>query len=215
MAQDLSRLLERDQQLDQEKAEIARSRHQIADEYLVKARLWTTFYDQPQRFEQACEYFDTALEAARTPTALFEYAVFLQNHNCFEPATVLYSEVLTSHRQLAQENPRAYLPDVAMTLNNLAILQADQNQLSAAQASYEEALGIRRQLAQENPRAYLPDVAMTLLNLSIFYLQAVPERQTSTALAREVLAISQEFPGIPRVAAYAATARRVLAAHGD
>ncbi|MGD1861172.1 MAG: tetratricopeptide repeat protein, partial [Leptolyngbyaceae cyanobacterium] len=80
----------------------------------------------------------------------------------------------------AEENPRIYLPDVATTLNNLAVLQSVQNELSTAQASYEEALQIRRTLAEENPRTYLPDVATTLNNLAV--LQPL-QNELSTAQA--------------------------------
>ena len=78
------------------------------------------------------------------------------------------------YRTLAEDNPHAYLPDVAMTLNNLANLQQAQNEYGATQGNYEEALQIYRSIAEDNPYAYLPDVAMTLVNLSIFYLQAAP-----------------------------------------
>jgi tetratricopeptide (TPR) repeat protein len=214
MARDLNRLIERDQQLDKEKADIEDNRTQIASEFLIKARLWATFYDQPNRFEQACEYFEEALRAARTPETVFEYALFLQEHNCFDQAKPLYEEALQIRRSLAEENPHTYLPDVAMTLNNLANLQKDQNDFPRAQENYEEALQIRRALAEENPRTYLPDVAMTLTNFSIFYLKAIPSRENSVAMAMEVLEIYQEFQGIPRLEQYAATAIQVLRANG-
>lgn len=121
MASDLDRLIERDQQLDQEKAAIQSNRVQIANEFLIKARLWTTFYDQPNRFEQACDYFEEALRAARTAEVGFEFALFLQKHNCFDQAKPLYEEALQIRRDLAAENPRTFLPDVAMTLINLSI----------------------------------------------------------------------------------------------
>ena len=214
MAQDLDRLNEREQQLDQAQAEVARGKSQIADEFVIKARLQTIAYDRPDWFEQACHYFETALKAARNLTTLFEYAVFLQKHNCFDLAKPLYQEVLTANRTLAAENPRTYLPDVAMTLNNLAVLQKAQNHFERAQASYEEALAIRRTLADENPRTYLPDVAMTLINVSIFYLQAMPDPEKSITLATEVLKIAQDFQHVPIVMQYAAAAIQVLQANG-
>jgi tetratricopeptide (TPR) repeat protein len=70
---------------------------------------------------------------------------------------------------LAGENAQAYLPDVAMTLNNLAILYSATQRLGEAEAAYDEALRIRRELAGENAQAYLPDVAMTLNNLAFLY----------------------------------------------
>ncbi|MGD1854323.1 MAG: hypothetical protein ACFB2W_08730 [Leptolyngbyaceae cyanobacterium] len=214
MAQDLEQLIERDQQLDQEKAEVANSRDQLANEYLIKARLWATFYDRPNRFEQVCEYFEAALQAAKTSEIGFEYAVFLQKHNCFDQAKLLYEEALQLDRELAQENPRTYLPYVANTLNNLAVLQKAKNEYGAAQTNYEEALQVYRELAQENPRTYLPDVAMTLINLSIFYLESKPSKDKSVSMAREVLTIAQEFPHIPIVNRYSKTAHQVLEANG-
>jgi tetratricopeptide (TPR) repeat protein len=127
MAQELDRLIERGQQLDQEKEAIDKSRVQLGNEYLIKARLRATFYDQANRFENCCTYFEASLRAARTPETVFEFAFFLQEHNCFIQAKPLYAEALAIYRELAVENPRSYLSDVATTLNNLANLQSDQN----------------------------------------------------------------------------------------
>ena len=129
MARDLSQLLAREQQLDREKAEVEQSKIQIANEYLIKASLWATFYDQPNRLEQTCQYFTEALRASRSAAILFEYALFLQNHNKFNQASPLYEEALETYRNLAAENPSTYLPYVAMTLVNLSIfyLQAQPN----------------------------------------------------------------------------------------
>jgi tetratricopeptide (TPR) repeat protein len=167
MAKDLDRLIERGQQLDQEKAAIDKNRVQLGNEFLIKARLRATFYDQANHFEEACAYFEESLRAARTPESLFEYAWFLQEHNDFIRAQPIYTEALTIDRDLAAENPHTYLPDVATTLNNLAILQKDQNDYVSASSNFTEALAIRRDLAAENPRTYLPDVATTLNNLAV------------------------------------------------
>ena len=80
-----------------------------------------------------------------------------------------YQEALSIRRELAKANPEAYLPDVAMTLNNLAILYRDTQRMKAAEEAYQEALSIRRELAKANPEAYLPDVAVTLNNLAVLY----------------------------------------------
>jgi hypothetical protein len=44
-----------------------------------------------------------------------------------------YQEAPTIRRQLAQANPQAYLPDVAMTLNNLGNLYRATQRLSEQQ----------------------------------------------------------------------------------
>ena len=205
MGQDLERLNAREQQLDQEKTEIAQGKAQIADEFLIKARLQTIAYHQPDWFEQACQYFEAALKATRTPTAVFEYAVFLQKHNSFDFAKPLYEEYLAISRNLAEENPRTYLPDVATTLNNLAVLQQAQNELTPAQASYEEALQMYRRLAEDNPRTYLLYVAGTLNNLA--NLQAEQNDFTTARVSYEealwmyqVLAAENPRTYLPNVA---------------
>jgi hypothetical protein len=63
---------------------------------------------------------------------------------------------------LAQHSPDPYLPDVAMTLNNLGLLHGVQGWAEDARQHFEEALKIRREWAQHNPDIYLRDVATTL-----------------------------------------------------
>ena len=68
---------------------------------------------------------------------------------------------------VGQENPNAYLEDVAETLNELGNVSRDQNRMQEAGKAYEEALTIRRTLAQKSPEAFLPDLAETLNNVGI------------------------------------------------
>jgi len=225
MVKDLNKLLQKDQQLDQQKAEVRASREQIANEFLIKAQLWATFYEQSNRFEQTCEYFAESLRALRTTDNLFAYAYFLKEHYQLDQANLFYTEVLEICRNLGD------LLNVANTLNNLANLHSDKNERLIAEQEYQEALQIRRELAVENPRSFLPDVAMTLINLSIFYLQAKPKKSLlsqifrfgsktknkdtnakSLALAQEALEIIKQFPESPSVQQYAETARAVLQA---
>jgi tetratricopeptide (TPR) repeat protein len=214
MTGDLDRLIEKEEKLDREKAEVKRSREQIANEFLIKARLWTTFYDQPDRLEQTCRYFEEALRASRAGAILFEYALFLQNHYKLDRAELLYREALGIGRDLAAKNPDAFLPKVADTLNNLAILYSNINQLEIALEEFEEALGIYRDLAAKNSDAFLPDVAMTSVNLSIFYLQDQPDRERSITLALETMEIALQFQQIPTIYQYAGAAIEVLRANG-
>jgi len=195
MVKDLNKLLQKDQQLDQQKAEVRANREQIANEFLIKAQLWATFYEQSNRFEQTCEYFAESLRALKTTDNLFAYALFLQKHNQFDQANLYYTEVLEIYRNLGD------LPLVATMLNNLAVLHWNKNEMAIAEQEYQEALQIRRELAVENPRSFLPDVAVTLLSLSIFYSQSQPEK--SLAFAQEVIEISQQFLDVPSVQQYA------------
>ncbi|GJL73402.1 MAG: hypothetical protein NMNS01_26010 [Nitrosomonas sp.] len=137
-----------------------------ANEFLILARLTALNFDLPNRFEKTLECFEQSLKAAHTQENTFAYAYYLQQHNQFSAATPFYQEALTFYRCLAETNPQTYLPYVAMTLNNLAVLLKDKNEFPAAEAAYQEALGIYRRLAETNPQTYLPDVAMTLNNLA-------------------------------------------------
>jgi tetratricopeptide (TPR) repeat protein len=199
MVKDLNKLLQRDQQLDQQKAEVRASREQIANEFLIKAQLWATFYEQSNRFEQTCEYFAESLRALKTTDNLFAYARFLQEHNQLEQANLFYTEALEIYRNLGD------LPNVAMTLNNLAVLHQNKNEIVIAEQEYQEALQIRRELAVENPRPFLPKVAMTLNNLAILHsdknerLIAEQEYQEALQIRRE-LAVENPRSFLPDVA---------------
>ncbi|MDK2373260.1 MAG: tetratricopeptide repeat protein, partial [Candidatus Korarchaeota archaeon] len=72
-------------------------------------------------------------------------------------------EALEYYRELAARDGR-FLPDLAMTLNNLGAALADKGRLDEAIERYGEALEIRRELAARDGR-FLPDLAGTLNNL--------------------------------------------------
>ena len=99
----------------------------------------------------------------------FDAARYFQKQNQFRKSRIYYERALEICRRLSLSNPQAYDPDVAMTLNNLAILYSDTQRLSESELMYKEALEIRRRLAQSNPQAYDPDVAQTLNNLAHLY----------------------------------------------
>jgi tetratricopeptide (TPR) repeat protein len=199
MVKDLNKLEQKDQQLDQQKAEVRASREQIANEFLIKAQLWATFYEQSNRFEQTCEYFAESLRALKTTDNLFAYAHFLQKHYQLDQANLYYTEALEIYRNLGD------LPLVAMMLNNLAVLHWNKNEILIAEQEYQEALQIRRELAVENPRSFLPDVAMTLNNLAILHQNkneiAIAEQEYQEALqvTRE-LAVENPRSFLPYVA---------------
>jgi len=118
-------------------------------------------------FGEARSFYERLIELSPTVEHHFEYAYLLQSLNDFEKARHHYEEVLQILRELAQQNPETYLPEVAISLNNLGVLLSDTNDLKKAQDYQEEALQIRRELAQQNPRAYLPEVAISLNNLGV------------------------------------------------
>ena len=92
---------------------------------------------------------------------------------------------------MAKENPRTYLPDVAMTLNNLANLHFKKNNFREALVKYEEALRIFRELAKENPRVYDIDYAQTLIMGVVLF-------NKDTRLLNEAKVILAKYPDVYR-----------------
>ncbi|MEE8586846.1 MAG: tetratricopeptide repeat protein [Acidobacteriota bacterium] len=89
---------------------------------------------------------------------------------------------------MAGENPSAFLPDVATTLNNLGNVLRKLGEKAESRQAFEEALPIYRQLAEQHPAAFLPDVAMTLNNLGAV-LRDLGEKAESRQAHEEALEI--------------------------
>ncbi|NTW48742.1 MAG: tetratricopeptide repeat protein [Chlorobiales bacterium] len=165
MGVELEAMLSQKEQLTAKQVENDANLIDKANEYLILARLTAIDFSLPNRFEKTMECFETSLKASRNEKNLFAYAHFLQKHNQFITAQPLYEEILEIYRKLAVANPEAYLPDVAMTLNNLGALQAKKNKFEGAENAYREALEISRKRSDANLKADLPDAAMMLSNL--------------------------------------------------
>ena len=95
-------------------------------------------------------------------------------------------------RRLAQSNPQTYEPDVAMMLNNLAVLYQNTQRFAESEQLYKEALEIHRRLAQSNPQVYEPDVAQTLNNLANLYSDTQRFAESET-LYKEALEIRRRL----------------------
>ena len=61
-------------------------------------------------------------------------------------------------REFAQKNPEVYLPSVAETFGNLAVLDRSQSRLEDARLASEEALTIYQDFAKQDSEQFSPDV---------------------------------------------------------
>ena len=86
--------------------------------------------------------------------------------NRIDEARSHFERALELRQPLAQQNPDAYLPDMARTLNNLGNVDRLQNRMDEARHHGEAALEIYRQLARQNPDVYLQYLPATLNNLA-------------------------------------------------
>src|SRR5260221_3096143 len=97
-----------------------------------------------------------------------------------QEAVNAFLEALHLYRQLAEEDPDAYLLDAGTILNNLGNLYCEMNRMKEAEEALGDALRIRYQLARSHP-GHLPDLAMTWHNLGRFYHKAGPTQKAEQA----------------------------------
>jgi tetratricopeptide (TPR) repeat protein len=106
-------------------------------------------------------------------------------------------EAIRLYRELAATNP-AFLPDLAMALNNLGNYYSDVGRWQDALAPGEEATRLHRELAGTNP-GFLPDLARALNNLGISYSEvgrwqdALAPTEEAARLYRELAAANPAF----------------------
>jgi len=101
----------------------------------------------------------------------------------FGKAESICKALLEIRRALAKAKPEAYLPEVAATLNNLAVLYSATHRQKEAAEAYSEALQTYRALAKAKPQAYLPEVAGMLNNLGNSYRETQRLREAAEAYA--------------------------------
>ncbi len=109
-----------------------------------------------------------------------------------EDALAAAEEATGIYRRLAAERPDAFLPDLAMSLNNLGGRLSELGRREDALAAAEEAVEIRRRLAAERPDAFLPDLAGSLNNLGN-RLSELGRREDALAAAEEAVTILAPF----------------------
>jgi tetratricopeptide (TPR) repeat protein len=114
-----------------------------------------------------------------------------------EKALAAAQEAVAIRRQLAQQHPEAFLPALAMSLNNLGNRLSELGRREEALAAAQEAVAHYRQLAQQHPEAFLPDLAMSLNNLGAM-LSELGRREEALAAAQEAVAhyrqLAQQHP---------------------
>jgi tetratricopeptide (TPR) repeat protein len=103
-----------------------------------------------------------------------------------------YNEALDTYRNLAQANPDAYLPDVAMTLNNLANLSISTGQIQEAETQAAEAERILEPLWQANPELHGNQMARILFVRALIREVSQKPAAEACTLARRALAAAYD-----------------------
>ena len=166
---------QREKELAQQQAELAESKAGTQKEKEDIAADCYKFFDRfklANQHDSAAHYIQLRAELDTTNAEWqFDAAYYLDDQNQHNMAIRLYERALDIYRRLAKSNPQAYEPNVAVTLNNLAILYKNTQRFTEGEVMYKEALEIRRRLAKSNPQAYEPDVSATLNNLASLYYE--------------------------------------------
>ncbi len=120
----------------------------------------------------------------------------LYNPGCREEALAITKEdadirrAVALHRRLAETQPDAFLPGLAMSLNNLGERLSVLGRWEEALEASQEATDIGRRLAEGRPDAFLPDLARSLNNLGAMF--------SHLGRGEEALAATQEAVDIRR-----------------
>jgi tetratricopeptide (TPR) repeat protein len=134
-----------------------------SEEFLILAISTSTDYTNPGRYQDTCNYFERSIQSCANKSNVFQYALFLYQHNEFTIAEKYYSQCLVDFASRLSHKEKAEV------LNNLAHLHSYQNRYEEALTEYKEALQIYRILTETNPEDYLPYVGLTLTNLTNLY----------------------------------------------
>lgn len=166
---DKARIILNPQKLKKEQQEGLKNMKINAKKYLILAQLTVVDYEDENRFEKAKEYFNESITSFRDVATVFLYAKFLGDHKQISESIKYYKECLEVYQTLAETNPKVYLPNVAVVLNNLGNLQRHNNEFSKAKKMFLSALKIRRKLAKTGIHYHQFVLAATLNNMGQLY----------------------------------------------
>ena len=165
-----------------------------AEQTLSEAGYFTVFLEceLAQRATNIGRPTDDTPETDRATYALRRLSLIrcLANTGRHDEALKAAREATNLFRVLEGQNPAAYTPDLAMSLNNLASSQAENGQRHKALKTAQEATNLYRTLAEHNPAAHTPKLVMSLNNLA--------NRLDSNGQQREALKTAQEAVTIRR-----------------
>jgi tetratricopeptide (TPR) repeat protein len=142
----------------EKKAEAEKATEEAVQNWLLKAHLLTMQF----RFDEAEKGYQEAIDTSpESFEANFALALFNEKQHRNDKAKRAYARCL----ELAKLKGNS--DQIAVTLNNLANVDTDQNRAEAARKGYEEALKIFRQEAQRDRATYEPKMAETLNSLGL------------------------------------------------
>ena len=157
------------------------------------ASLSHPFFPSRHQCLKALQYYKRCLSLAGSPEqkarVLNKLGRLHNDLHKYTKALKSYKKALKIYRQLAEEDPQAYLPYAVKVFDHLVSFHRVHNAFSKVWKTSEEVLRTYRQLAEGNPQAYLPNVAKALTDLAFFYLCERPNQKWSLRYANEAIEV--------------------------
>ena len=98
----------------------------------------------------------------------FDAASYCMRRGLTERAEMYFQRALKQVRQLAENNPEEYEPELAMTLYNAALIECQWPHGDRAINDFQEAVSILSRLAEDDMQVYGPYLAAAMNNLALF-----------------------------------------------
>ena len=120
------------------------------------------------------------------------HALALHNMGRHQEALAAAQKAVTMYSELVADDPAAFRPYLAISLNTLANRLSTLGRHREALEAAQEAVDIRQKLYANDPDAFRPDLAMSLNNLASS-LSDLGQHQEALAASREAVTIYREL----------------------
>jgi tetratricopeptide (TPR) repeat protein len=121
-----------------------------------------------------------------------DFSTRLSNVGRREAALEAIDEAVTIRRRLARAQRDAFLPDLAISLNNQSLRLSDLGRRESALEAIDEAVGVCRELAEAHPDAFMPELAGSLGNQS-GRLSELGRREAALDAIEEAVSVYREL----------------------
>ena len=120
--------------------------------------------------------------------ALYYFKYDNYGTNRLEESEKMFLEAVEIRRKLGENNPQAYLPDFAKSLDDLAFFYYAIDRFEDSEKIYKEAFGTWFKVVENNSQVYLPDFATSCTGLALLYstVQRLEESEGMYMVAVEI-----------------------------
>jgi tetratricopeptide (TPR) repeat protein len=132
------------------------------------------------------------LESNERARQLNRFGIVLSNLGQHKDAYTATQESVNLFRDLARDDPQAFNPDLANSLNNLSSRFRRLGQHEEALTVAQEAVNMLRKLVQVNPQAFIPDLATSLNSLGLRFGN-LERREEALAATQEAAMIRRDL----------------------